>query len=419
MTSEEKTKLSIVMPCYNCVTTLEESVNSVYRQNITEPYEVVMVDDGSTDSTGDLIKELATKHDNLRCITHGKNRGGGAARNTGIKAAAGELIFVLDSDDILPDGMLPKMTDWLEKNSCDGVIFAETLYFYGKITDRRKRKTAYNLDCGRPIVFSDLFNPAMGHLTVANFLFTKTSYLKTGGYPENHGFDTQAFGVDYLANNFRVQACPDSYYYHRKADKRSYFERIYENGEFSINYYLIYEKIIYLFSPDTIRAMMAYDIFGNSGLVQNLKTFLEDRFAAVPENFFRPEINSYLNDYGFDTFFKNHSQSSEEENIFCTAIYHYLNGNYRESMASYTALIESGINHKIIYFNLIRSLIGLAGKKSDTSPDAEALRLIGSLMLVKHRGRLDGPFAGIKNDLLNKFPKIFQLYGSTKNRFKR
>ena len=74
-------KLSIIMPCYNCTATLEEALASIYTQELEMPFEVVMVNDGSTDGTGQLIEELARRYAHIRYVSHDRNRGGGAARN--------------------------------------------------------------------------------------------------------------------------------------------------------------------------------------------------------------------------------------------------------------------------------------------------------------------------------------------------
>jgi len=73
-------KLSFIIPCYNSQKTLEEAVNSVFTQNLTSPFEIVIVDDGSKDDTRKLIVDLSKKHSKIAYYFHEKNRGGGAAR---------------------------------------------------------------------------------------------------------------------------------------------------------------------------------------------------------------------------------------------------------------------------------------------------------------------------------------------------
>lgn len=416
MENKNEINLSIVMPCYNCISTVEESLRSVYDQNFSYPFEVVMVDDGSTDGTGEFIKKLSNKYQNIKLIFHGTNKGGGAARNTGIKAAQGKLIFILDSDDILPPNMLPKMINHLETHNCDGVIFAETCYFYGKINYARKKITNYNLDCKQPITLSDLFDQKKGHLTAANFLFTKESFLKTSGYPENHGFDTQCFGIRYLSKNLKVLACPNSFYYHRKANKKSYFERIYENGELSKNFYLIFEDIIYLFSSNTIKKIMDYDIFKNTDQVNNIKKFVEEQYLNDQANFFRKNLEKYMKPDGFDIYLDEFKNSDNFSDVFCIGIYYYKKQNYDLALNYFKKLITNSQDKKIVYFNLIRSLVGLSKKYNITQIETKTIELIDSLKLLKVKGRMDekNPISILKNTILNKYPKYCEYYAKIK-----
>lgn len=405
------------MPCYNCFSTVEESLISIYEQDLSVPFEIIMIDDGSTGKTPTLLERLAERYEFVRLIKHEKNRGGGAARNTGIKEAKGKLIFILDSDDILPSGILPKMIFYLEKNSCDGIVFAETVYFYGELKNARKKKTSYKLDCLSPIVLSDLFLPEKGHLTAANFLFTKESYLKTEGYPENHGFDTQCFGVRYLANRFKVLACPDSYYYHRKANKKSYFERVYENGEFSKNYYLIYEDILPLFSEKTIGAIMKYDIFKKSGLEINLKNRLEELFKKNPQDFFRKDANDYYSPSRHNLFYETYQNSSKPTDIFCLGVGFQKNMDYQRAIGCYERLIAKDLDTKIVYYNLMRALTGLTAKYETAEIESKTTELIMSLNPALQPGRLSkGLISKLKNDFLNKYPGLCAFYARTKKR---
>ncbi len=86
--------VSVIIPTYNRVKTIERAVNSVLAQTWTEQ-EVIVVDDGSTDQTGEILKVYGDK---IRVIRQ-QNGGVSAARNAGIKAATGEIISFLDSDD--------------------------------------------------------------------------------------------------------------------------------------------------------------------------------------------------------------------------------------------------------------------------------------------------------------------------------
>ncbi|MBR1170993.1 glycosyltransferase family 2 protein [Bradyrhizobium liaoningense] len=93
----EKTKsVSVVIPLYNCPDRIEGAIRSALEQS-PRPVEVIVVDDASTDPVDALVLERIDPC--VRVIRHEINRGGGAARNTGIDAARGELVAFLDADD--------------------------------------------------------------------------------------------------------------------------------------------------------------------------------------------------------------------------------------------------------------------------------------------------------------------------------
>ena len=88
---------SVVIPCYNCVKTLEATVNSIRACGLTD-YEILLVDDGSSDGTAKLCDTLCVRYPELRCV-HQKNAGVSAARNRGIDEAQGEYLWFVDADD--------------------------------------------------------------------------------------------------------------------------------------------------------------------------------------------------------------------------------------------------------------------------------------------------------------------------------
>ncbi|MCD4781953.1 MAG: glycosyltransferase family 2 protein [Candidatus Omnitrophica bacterium] len=92
-------KVSIVMPAYNAQDYIEETIASVLAQTCHD-YELIIVDDGSTDRTRDIASEFVRKHSSIIRLISQKNQGPSVARNSGIQSADGEYIAFLDSDDL-------------------------------------------------------------------------------------------------------------------------------------------------------------------------------------------------------------------------------------------------------------------------------------------------------------------------------
>ena len=90
-------KVSVVIPVYNVKPYLERCVQSVLRQTFKD-LEIIMVDDGSTDGSGELAESLKDWSPCIR-VVHQENQGLSGARNTGIRHATGEYVVFLDSDD--------------------------------------------------------------------------------------------------------------------------------------------------------------------------------------------------------------------------------------------------------------------------------------------------------------------------------
>ena len=121
--SEEPTipKLSIIIPVYNVLDYVQEAVDSILMQSVP-PWEVIIVDDGSTDGSGDVVETLYGSHPLVKII-HTANGGLGEARNTGTRAATGDYLYYFDSDDVSVDGLIGQFYETLEQHP-DMDIFA-------------------------------------------------------------------------------------------------------------------------------------------------------------------------------------------------------------------------------------------------------------------------------------------------------
>jgi glycosyltransferase involved in cell wall biosynthesis len=97
--------VSVIMPVYNGAPFIAEAVDSIQGQS-HRPLEIIIIDDGSTDSTADLIQGIASKKGTDLSYICQANLGPAAARNRGLKLAKGDMIAFLDADDLWTEGML-------------------------------------------------------------------------------------------------------------------------------------------------------------------------------------------------------------------------------------------------------------------------------------------------------------------------
>ena len=115
-TRSKKPLVSVIIPTYNRGWMLKEAIDSVLAQDFTD-FELIVVDDGSTDDTGQVL----AAYDQKVIAVHQSNRGVSAARNRGIGAASGQLIAFLDSDDLWLPRKLSTQVDFFHSNP-DAVI---------------------------------------------------------------------------------------------------------------------------------------------------------------------------------------------------------------------------------------------------------------------------------------------------------
>jgi len=120
-------EFSIIIPAYNCAGCIENAVNSVLQQSFGS-FELIIVNDGSTDSTADKLDSIA-KLDGRVKVIHSENSGPAIARMRGISAAAGEYVMFLDSDDRFRSGALDTVSGLAEKYSPDMIIFGFSQIF--------------------------------------------------------------------------------------------------------------------------------------------------------------------------------------------------------------------------------------------------------------------------------------------------
>lgn len=123
-------KFSIVVPVYNVVHYLEKCLQSIFEQNYSD-FEVILVDDGSTDGSGDLCDSYMEKDARVKVI-HQRNQGLSAARNTGIAAAEGEYLVLVDSDDWLCDQHALQKISQIAITGTDVVMFDFLEHLEGK-----------------------------------------------------------------------------------------------------------------------------------------------------------------------------------------------------------------------------------------------------------------------------------------------
>lgn len=130
----EQTKqpyFSIVMPAYGVEKYIEQAIQSILMQTY-DNWEIIVVNDCSKDRSAQIAKQTAEKDSRIRVVNHDVNKGLSAARNTGIREAAGEYIWFMDPDDYVDSDLLEKVKQSLEHNPAEVVLFGLNEEYYGR-----------------------------------------------------------------------------------------------------------------------------------------------------------------------------------------------------------------------------------------------------------------------------------------------
>jgi glycosyltransferase involved in cell wall biosynthesis len=120
------TGLSVIMPNFNKAPYLEESVRSVLAQSYSE-FELVLVDDASTDASLDVAERLGSEDSRLKLVKHDRKKGVPASFNTGIRASKGDLVTLMGSDDVISRERFQRVVDHLPPVSWPSVIYSDPI----------------------------------------------------------------------------------------------------------------------------------------------------------------------------------------------------------------------------------------------------------------------------------------------------
>jgi glycosyltransferase involved in cell wall biosynthesis len=207
--------LSFLIPAYNCEHVIDEAVESALRQSLPVESEVVILDDGSSDTTADRARAWVDRApERVRFDRHERNRGGAAARNTAAGLARGELLYMLDSDNVLSAGCVASQLEMMRSTGLDAVSVGQLYYFEGStenVVDGWVQRHSAGRTTVRHMFDSDKVPPAHG-----NYLYTRKLFEAAGGYWEDAAaMDTWSFGLRHLARGFEIGVDHDSHYFHR------------------------------------------------------------------------------------------------------------------------------------------------------------------------------------------------------------
>lgn len=136
--------VSIIVPVYNTAKYLEKTIQSIILQTNSD-WEIILIDDGSTDNSLELCNKIASQNEKIR-VFHKKNGGLASARNAGIKLARGKYLSFVDSDDEISENFIETMVDEMETSGCDIVFCGLRRICETNILQQLYENASYNCD---------------------------------------------------------------------------------------------------------------------------------------------------------------------------------------------------------------------------------------------------------------------------------
>ena len=160
---KKKSLVSIIVPAYNAEKFIDKCIRSVLNQSYPN-LELILVDDGSTDETGKICEEYASKDTRVRVI-HKKNSGVSAARNMGLSSAIGEYVVFLDSDDWLDEDIVELALKKYQKNCIN--IWGFVCYWPRNVLKTEELR-AEGL-CQEELIANAIFTRSTAHYDLGNY----------------------------------------------------------------------------------------------------------------------------------------------------------------------------------------------------------------------------------------------------------
>ena len=231
------TQISIIIPAYNVADYLARALDSLLGQTFAD-YEVLLVDDGSKDGTGEICDCYAAKDSRIKVI-HQANAGAPAARNAAIEIASGKYIYFMDGDDWAEPDMLADMYEIAEKTGAELVVagfYIDTGYGSGSYWSQKKTaadaiyEDAASFHRASPALFDDnLLYPPW------NKLFSAERIRKLGIRFRNTKMDDFPFNIDYIRDVGTVAVTGNAYYHfmreRRESETARYYPGLFEKRE--------------------------------------------------------------------------------------------------------------------------------------------------------------------------------------------
>lgn len=259
-------KLSIIVPVYNVEEYLERCIVSLIEQDLPKSdYEIIVVNDGSTDNSYEIAKKLAQEHDNIVLVSQ-ENKGLSGARNTGLRCVRGKYLLFVDSDDFFTPNSIGKLLEIAESNALELCFFQTVFERLGGVHDYGEGQKFDNFKVynGEYLVLNGMhISSVWQNLYLSSFLFNTGISFYEGIIHEDIDF------------NYRLYP---------------FAQRVMFTDLYCYHYCLYRESILRTKSPEKIKYLLESDFFVVSNILKETKTGYSKEIQAL----YRKECNSII-----------------------------------------------------------------------------------------------------------------------------
>lgn len=200
--------VSVIIPVYNTKDCLENSVQSILKQTYS-PIEIIMVDDGSTDGSGELLDYLAQIYP-LRVI-HKDNGGAASARNLGLEYANGEWIVFIDSDDLCKGYMIERLLEICKNNNCS-IACCDVTVNYSEFFEEKQEQSDIMVYDGKEAIKLLLEERILSYLH--SKIYKKSLFSKNLRLPEGITFEDLYIMPEIFLNADQIAITTEKLYYY-------------------------------------------------------------------------------------------------------------------------------------------------------------------------------------------------------------
>ena len=259
--------LSIVVPIYNVEDYLDRCIDSLLHQDIDKSdYEIILVNDGSTDESYEIAKRKQRASDNIVLISQ-ENKGLSGARNTGLKYVRGKYLMFVDSDDFLQENVLGALLQTSKDNNLDLTFFR---FYYERTGGISEKGATQNFKVGMVypgeylILNKMVVSSVWQNVYRSEFLFDNNVFFQEGIIHEDIDFNYRLYP---LASRVMFT---DIYVYH---------------------YCLYRESILRTNSPEKIKYLIVSDFYVANNIRKNTRN---SRYSDVIQSLYSKHVNSIV-----------------------------------------------------------------------------------------------------------------------------